>query len=250
MDDQRIGRVVRALRRRLGWRQADLGAKANCSQATISVIERGHLENISVPTMRRVAAELDASLVIEVRWRGAALDRLMDEEHAVLVASVVEQLTEYGWEAQVELTYSEFGERGSYDVIAWHAPTRILLVIEVKTDLPSAEATLRKLDEKTRLARKVAKASFGWDASVVAKLLVMTSSSTLRRRVDRHRSYFAAVLPTRGSALQAWLRRPSGPIAGIWFVSDISTASGIHPRGGRHRVRTPKGASDNSRTDG
>ena len=46
VDDQRIGRVVRALRRRLGWRQADLAEKAGCSQATVSETERGHLPEV------------------------------------------------------------------------------------------------------------------------------------------------------------------------------------------------------------
>jgi transcriptional regulator with XRE-family HTH domain len=72
MDDQRIGRIVRALRRRLGWRQIDLAIRAACSQATISLVERGHLAGVSLPVLRRILTALDASLVIEVRSRAVA----------------------------------------------------------------------------------------------------------------------------------------------------------------------------------
>jgi hypothetical protein len=100
--------------------------------------------------LRRVLAALDAWLVAEVRWRGAALDRLLDEDHATIVALVVSLLTAYGWETRVELTYSEFGERGSFDILAWHAPSRTLLVIEIKTDLPPqkprSESSMKRRD--------------------------------------------------------------------------------------------------------
>jgi transcriptional regulator with XRE-family HTH domain len=245
MDDQRIGRVVRALRRHHGWRQADVAQKAGCSQATISLIERGHLGHVSVPLLRAVLAEIEATLVMDIRWRGAGLERLLDDEHAVLVARVVSLLSRKGWQTRVEVTDSEYGERGSYDILAWHASTMTLLVIEVKTDLPSAEATARKLDEKTRLARKIALDQFGWRPLTVGKLLIMPATSTLRRRVDRHAIYFAAVLPKRGVEVRNWLRDPAGGMAGIWFVSFNDGSSAIQRRGARERVRVLNTRSDN-----
>ena len=242
MEDERIGRIVRALRRRRGWRQCDLAAAAGCGQPTISLLERGQLENVSLTTLRRVVSKLEANLNLEIRWRGTALDRLLDEEHAALVARVVAALERLGWQTRIEVTYSEFGERGSYDILAWHAPTRTLLVIEVKTDLPSAEATVRKLDEKTRLARKVAREQLGWDAVLVGRVLVMPETSTLRRRVDRHRTYFSNSVPRCGRDINSWLRAPSGRMSGLWFLSDSGVAVGIKKRGGRERVRVRKSA--------
>ena len=240
MDDQRMGRIVRVLRRRRGWRQIDLAVAAGCAQTSVSLIERGHLVHVSLPALRQVIAALEATLDLEIRWQGAALDRLLDEDHARLVAKVVELLTRLGWETRVELTYSEYGERGSYDVLAWHAETRTLLVIEVKTDLPSAEATVRKLDEKSRLARKVAREGFGWRAATVSRVLVMPDESTLRRRVGRHQVYFDTVLPVRGPEVRSWLREPQGQVAALWFLSGSNQTARIHRRGGRHRVRVPK----------
>src|SRR5688572_5166515 len=133
MDGQRVGRIVRALRRRRGWRQMDLAAQASCSQAEISLVERGHLRSLVLA--ERILAALDAHLVLDVRWRGGALDRLLDEDHATLVATVARRLAAAGWEVQVEVTYSHFGERGSFDVLAFMPSVGIVLVIEVKTYL-------------------------------------------------------------------------------------------------------------------
>ena len=164
----------------------------------------------------------------------------------MLVAIVVDMLTRAGWQARVEVTYSEYGERGSFDILAWHEPSQTLLVIEVKTDLPSAESTLRKLDEKTRLASKVASEGLGWRAASVARLLVMPEESTLRRRVARHSRIFDAALPDRGVAIRSWLRSPAGTVSGLWFLSSSTRASGIQPKGGRSRVRRPRSSSASS----
>ena len=237
MDDQRVGRIVRALRRRLAWRQSDLARAAHCSQATVSLLERGRLERVSLPVVRRVIAALDASLVIQVHWRAGALERLLDEDHARLVGRVAALLSGVGWEAVIELTYSEYGERGSYDILAFHAASRALLVVEVKTDPPSAESTLRKLDEKARLSPRVARERFPWHAGVVARVLVMPDTSTLRRRTASHPMLFAGVLPARGRSIRRWLAAPIGTLAGIWFLSENEDTSHIRPRGGRQRVR-------------
>jgi transcriptional regulator with XRE-family HTH domain len=240
MQDQRVGRVVRALRRRRGWRQLDLAQASGCSQTLISLLERGHIENISLPVMRRTLAALEAWLVIDVRWRGAALDRLLDEDHASLVAWLATVLGAAGWLTEIEVTYAHYREHGSYDVLGFHPPTGIVLVIEVKTDLPSAEATLRKLDEKTRLAPTIARERFGWHVRGVSRLLVMPENSTLRRRIHRHAALFGRALPVRGHELRRWLAAPAGRIAGLWFLSSSSQTAVIKGRGGRHRVRRPQ----------
>jgi transcriptional regulator with XRE-family HTH domain len=244
MDDQRLGRITRALRRRRGWRQIDLAAVAGCSQNVISLIERGHLDRLSLRTVRRILAALDALVVLDIRWRGAAVERLLDEGHAAIVAAVADRLRRLGWLVEVEVTYSENGEHGSYDVLAfWPAPG-ILLVIEVKTDIPSAEAMLRKLDEKTRLGTDVARKRFGWRAKSVARLLVCPESATVRRRIAR-RPVFAATLPERNVAIRQWLRRPVGSLAGIWFFSERDGRVAISAVMPHERVRRTKSPPNN-----
>jgi transcriptional regulator with XRE-family HTH domain len=240
MDDQRVGRIVRALRHKKNWRQLDLAAAADCGQSEISLIERGHLDRVALRLLRRVLAAVDATCVIEVRWRGAALERLLDEGHASIVAAVAARLRRLGWLVEVEVTYSEYGERGSFDILAFHPTAGVLLVVEVKTDLPSAEGLLRKLDEKVRLATKVAGERFGWPAKSVSRLVVMPASMTLRRRVTRHAPLFDRVLPARSVTVRRWLANPVGRLAGVWFLSVRDGGAAISRTAPLERVRRPK----------
>jgi hypothetical protein len=106
-------------------------------------------------TLRRVLAVFEADVVLLVRWRGGDVDRLIDRRHAGLGEGVTHLLAENGWEVFPEVTFSEFGERGSIDIIAWHPASRTLLVIELKSELTSVEETLRRHDVKVRLAPQV-----------------------------------------------------------------------------------------------
>ena len=56
VDDQRIGSVIRAVRHRRGLRQIDVAQTAGVSQAYVSYVERGHLDRLSVDTVRRIGA--------------------------------------------------------------------------------------------------------------------------------------------------------------------------------------------------
>jgi transcriptional regulator with XRE-family HTH domain len=63
VDDVRAGRLIRALRLRLGWRQADLGVRAGVSQQEVSVLERGHIETVPLRTLRAVLRALEGSRI-------------------------------------------------------------------------------------------------------------------------------------------------------------------------------------------
>ena len=202
MEEQRVGRVLRALRGRLGWRQVDVATRAGLTQDDVSRGERGRLRDLS--KLRRHAAALDAEVFVSIRWRAGEIDRLMDEGHAAVVGWVVSTLTHLGWQVQPEVTYAIYGERGSIDILAWHADTRTLLVVEVKTELTSIEETLRRHDAKQRLAATIAAERFGWDTPAgVSRLIVLPESSTSRRKVARHAAVLVTGLPV------ARRRRPS-----------------------------------------
>ncbi len=76
--------AMRRLRVRHRWRQEDLGRRAGLSRDAVSRAERGALEGITVGSLSRLVEVLDATLVVEIRWQGADLDRLIDREHANL----------------------------------------------------------------------------------------------------------------------------------------------------------------------
>jgi transcriptional regulator with XRE-family HTH domain len=236
MDDLRIGRIGRALRHRLAMRQVDLGHRIGLSQDEISLFERGRIEAMPLRTLRRILAALDAELVLTVRWRGGDLDRLVDAVHARLGDDLARLLGADGWDVAPEVSYSVYGERGSIDLLGWHAKTASLLVTEVKSEIASVEATLRKHDEKVRLAAKIAEERFDWDAQAIARLLVMPDHRTVRRQVEDKSALFQSVYPARNVAVRRWLTAPVGSMSGILFLPDTSVSRGGRASAVRKRV--------------
>jgi len=230
---------LRALRRRRGWTQKELGRRAKVSQQAISLIERGHGGRLSVETMRRVFAVLDARWEPSLSWRGGDLDRLMDAEHASLVGEIARRLAEAGWEVAVEVTYSEFGDRGSIDVLGARRDVLAIVVAEVKSELTVIEATLRKLDEKVRIVHgSLGRERFRFTPRSVGRLVVLPASDTARRRVDRSSDVLAVALPDRGDRVRSWLRSPGGDLAGILFVSNTNPGGVTGAGGGSKRIRS------------
>jgi transcriptional regulator with XRE-family HTH domain len=194
MDLRRVSHAIRALRMRRGWRQADLARAAKLSRSVVGRVERGERDGLALDAIVAVAEALDATVFIEVRWHGEALDRLLDEGHAALVDRVVAWLRAIGWEVAVEVSFPRGGERGSIDVLAWHPVRRALVVIEVKSVTPDVQAMLYGIDRKARLGPAIAHAR-GWDVPVAARLLVVWDTRTNRRRIEAHASSIRAALP-------------------------------------------------------
>jgi hypothetical protein len=192
---------------------------------------------MTLATLRRVMAAFGASVEVAVRGLGADTDRLLDEGHAVLVGSASAWLVGSGWDARAEVTYSEYGERGAMDLLAWHAPSRTLLVVEVKTELASMEAMLRRHDEKARLAATVATRRFGWRARVVARLLVLPEQRSVRRQVENHSQILERAYPARNVAVRRWCRAPDGPLMGLIFLPDTARSRCTRTGGPNRRVR-------------
>jgi hypothetical protein len=185
----------------------------------ISLIERGHLSSVSIRTLRRVFGALDARFEGSVSWRGGAIDRVLDERHAQLVGAYATALQQRGWEVHVEVTFNEFGDRGSIDILALNRGRSAAAVIEIKTELTAIDETIRRLDVKARLTTKIVADRFGWKATDVSRLLVVLESATNRRRVAAHHGSLGMAFPDRGALARRWLRGPSGRIAALQFFS-------------------------------
>lgn len=220
MDLVRFGRGIRALRMRRSWRQRDLAAAASVSQTLVTRVERGLGGSVPLAKVERIAIAVGAAVDLRLRFNGEELDRLLDAAHAGLVEIVAGLLRDWGWTVVVEATFSIRGERGSIDILAWHPALRIVLVVEIKSVIPDVQATLAPFDRKVRLAREVAQER-GWDAAVVASVLVVAEDRTSRRRVDAHSAIFSQAFPQRSSAVRRWLAapEPSMPLHGLWFLS-------------------------------
>ncbi len=240
VQDIAFGSRVRSVRVRLGLRQADVAARARVSSMTVSRIERGHLEALSVGTIRSVASVLEIRADFLPRWRGGDLDRLINASHARLAQACVRRIRgTSGWEVRPEVSFSIYGERGIVDLLAWHSERRALLVIELKTAIVDVGELLGTIDRKSRLAREVA-ARFDWTADSTSVALVIADGRTNRRRVADHVEVFRSALPDDGRRLAAWLRRPVGSVAGLMFLPDEHPRSLGQRIATRQRVRRPR----------
>ena len=192
---------------------------------------------MTVATLDRVATALGARVSVRLLWQGELLDRLRDEAHAAIVEQVLAVLVASRWLAATEVSFSVFGERGSIDVLAFHAETGALLVVEVKSVVPDVQATLVTLDRKERLAKGIA-AERGWTARSVGRLLVIRDLRTARRRVGAHALTFGNAFPDRGWEVRRWLAAPdvTRPLRGLWFLpggSQAGTRRGLRRSPGR-----------------
>ena len=220
----------------------DVAAAMGVSQQTVSRIERGAFECLSLAAVRSAFAAVGAEYRGEVRWRGAEVERLLDDAHAALSGTVAELLSEMSWTVAVEVTFSRYGERGSIDLLAWHEARAALLVVEVKTSLTSAEAMLRRLDVKARLRPVLARELWGIVVADASRLVVLTDTRTERRCVARHEALLRTALPVQGRAAMAWCRTPIGALRGLKFVTSTLRSGASPKREGRHRVDVARAA--------
>jgi transcriptional regulator with XRE-family HTH domain len=220
-NDQRLAKLSRALRRRERISQRALATRAAIPREDVIRLEAGRAGEVRTERIRKLFDALGARIKITVWWLGAAADRLLDERHAWLVERAITVLRARGWLVLPEVTFSEYGERGSIDILAGHAPTRSVLIGEVKGSIGSTEETNRSVDIKERLAKKLAFERFGWWPETVSRVLIVPEDSTVRQAIDKHRETFTAVYSARSRESRAWLRQPNGRIAAIWFLSEV-----------------------------
>ncbi|MEA2623060.1 MAG: hypothetical protein QOH61_1970 [Chloroflexota bacterium] len=140
-----------------------------------------------------------------------------------------------GWTVLSEVTFAVYGERGSIDLLAVRPLERIAAVFEIKTGVASWEETQRRFDVKVRLLPTIIFERLSWKPIVVARILVFEEGVTSRRRLSALGPIVAQAFPASSRQVRAWLRRPNGALAGIWFLS----ASHARTRGRVRRPRTP-----------
>lgn len=250
MDDQRLGATVRLLRRRRGWRQADLGSAAGISRGTVSLLERGHFESVTIGMMRRISAAIDLRIDLVPRWRGAEVDRMLGRRHSLLHEAFARHLDAHpAWTFRPEVSYSIYGERGVIDMLAWHADRAMLLVVEFKTELVDVNDLIGTMDRRRRLAIQIGREA-GWVAAAASSLVVLVDSRTSRRRAAEHRTVLRAAFPSDGRHLAGWLRDPAQPVSmlAMWPDANHETTRPDSRRPSRPAPRTGGGSRSRLRT--
>ena len=236
MNSSRIGRGLRAIRIRTNLTQQVVATRAGVPRAVVARIERGDLARVRVEQLFAVSNALRADLDILLRWNGADLDRLLNAGHSAMHELVVGILTAAGWEVVPERSFSIWGERGVIDLLAWHAATRSLLVVELKTEIVEVQLLIGTVDRYRRLAPQVVR-DLGWEPHTVGVWVAMAESPTNRRRLSEHAGVLRAAFPSDGRTVAGWLRRPSGPLMALSFLSDVRVANRTAARSSRRRVR-------------
>jgi transcriptional regulator with XRE-family HTH domain len=238
--DTTVGRLIRAARIRLSWRQADLARRARVSTSTISRLERGDFGSVSVERLRRVFVALGGRVDFVPRFEGGDVDRLLNARHAAMHELIAQRFgSSPGWEIAPEVSFSIYGERGVIDVLAWHAATRTLLIIELKTEIVDVNELMAKADQRRRLAFQIA-AQRGWHPTTVGVWVVVADSRTNRRRLAAHRTALRTAFPTDGRSVDAWLRDPRGPLAALSFLSNGQPMRARTSLSTPRRVRVPR----------
>jgi len=225
VDDQRIGRAIRSVRRRRQLRQSDLARLSGVSQSTVSRIERGHLGSISTNALRAVGSAIDVRLELVARWRAADLDRLLNSAHSGLHESVARSFrARPNWLVRPEISFSIYGERGVVDLVAWHPDRRALCIIELKTSIVDVNELIGVVDRKRRLGPRIV-ANLGWAPATVSVWVIVGDGRTNRRRIQAHQAVLRAAFPSDGRAMPGWLSVPDRPIAALstWPVTQAGT---------------------------
>jgi hypothetical protein len=125
-----------------------------------------------------------------------------------------------GWVSEPEVSFSIYGERGIIDVLAWHPVRRILLMIELKTELVDINDLMGSADRRRRLGAVIAR-DRGWDPAAIATWVVLAESRTNRRAVTAHCTLVRAKFPFDGRAVRRWLRDPDGRIDALGLLPSV-----------------------------
>jgi hypothetical protein len=195
-------------------RQEDVAVAAGASRAAVSRIERGQLASLPLDRLRVLAGVLDIRLGVVAHWRGGEASRVVNERHSRMHELVAARLTGLPeWTFASEVTYSLMGERGVIDILAWHAPSRTLLVLELKTEITDPAGLVAQVDRYSRLAVRVAR-DRAWHPLRIGTWVLVAESDLNRRRLARHRTMLRNAFPLDGRFLRGWLRDPAAKSAG------------------------------------
>lgn len=188
--------------------------------------------------VRRIASGLEMRLDITARWQGGELDRILNQAHADLHGSVARSFELLpAWAIVPEVSFSIYGERGVIDVLGWHAASRSLLIMELKTELVDPQDMISTMDRRKRLGKQIAREQ-GWSPLTVSVWVVFSDSRTNHRRVLRYASLLRAAFPSDGHAIRSWLVHPVGVVSVLSFWSIQPDSVVGRPATPPKRVRT------------
>jgi len=220
-----IGRAIADVRRALRWSQAELAARAGVSQAWISRVEGGKLEQLTIAGSARILAAMGARLSIDVDapYLGDRRQQ-QDPAHARLSARVALLLRRAGWSVETEVEIGGDRSRGWIDILAFHPSSRVLLVIELKTEIRDLGAIGRAVGWYEREAWTAAR-RFGWRPSSVVSWLSLLATEANDLRAAQNREALSAEFPARARELAGLVDGSAASVSGRRGVAMVDPRS-------------------------
>jgi transcriptional regulator with XRE-family HTH domain len=232
-----IALAVTDLRQTLGWTQAELGRRAHVSQSFVSRVEHALLPDLSFADATRLLEAMGARLTVGVSAPFLADRELQrDPAHARCTAYVVARLKRDDWLTATEVEIGGDRSRGWMDVLAFHPDHRLLLVIEIKTEIRDLGAIERTLGWYEREAWTAGR-RLGWRPSHIIGCLLLLATEMNEVRIGDNQTAFSAGFPVRASELRRIIANEVPP-------RNARAMALIDPRSRRHDWLRP------SRLDG
>ena len=194
--------AVADLRHALRWTQAELGDRAGFSQSFVSLVEHMQMPDLTFESATRLLEAMGARLTVGVSAPFLADRELQrDPAHARCTAYVAARLKRIGWLTATEVEIGGDRSRGWIDLLAYHPDRGLMLVIEIKTEIPDLGAIERTLGWYEREAW-VAARRLGWRPDKVVGCLFLLATEMNEARIRDNQAAFSAGFPVRATELR------------------------------------------------
>ena len=236
-----IATAVRAACADAGWSHRELAVRLGTNPSAIKRLLALRAKSLDVDLATSALAVLGLRFGVDRGGVGlAARSTQRDAVHARCCAMVVRQLRRHGFEVRAEVEIGAGRSRGWIDILAYRPSDRVLLCIEVKTEIDDAGRILRNLGWNVRSCRDAARA-LGWTPRHILPTLLVLSTVESEDRLVAAGDLFRNHLPGRADEMLRFLEVPAGPNPGptLALIDPRRRGSGwlIRPRiqGGRSR---------------
>jgi transcriptional regulator with XRE-family HTH domain len=220
-----IAFAVADLRQALDWTQAELGDRAGFSQSFVSLVEHMSTPDLTFDSATRLLEAMGARLTIAVSAPFLADRELQrDPAHARCTSYVATRLKRDGWLTANEVEVGGDRSRGWIDILAYHPDHRLLMVIEIKTEIRDLGAIERTLGWYEREAWAAAR-RLGWRPRKVVGCLLLLATEMNEARISDNRAAFSAGFPIRATALRRIMSNDAPPPEGARAVALIDPRS-------------------------
>ena len=194
----------------------------------IKSVESGRAADVRLGRIRSILAAQDGRFrVTDLVEKGRRRTNCLTDVTLRWSSDVVALMKARGWDVYAEVSFSEFGERGSIDVLALRSDLSVALVLEIKTAIGSLEETNRVFDAKVRLAPAIVQKRFGWRPKVVGCALVLPARIDPSPNNRSARADYAGALSGAWPTSSGMAAATVGPLRGLWFLSNRRNTTSV-----------------------